>query len=59
MKYLTRTKLTTILKWAHFCIHSNDYFWNQSDKNLYLDVIRERDNLIHEDYIKRKNKKIC
>lgn len=60
MKYLSRGKLTTILKWGNFCNKSDNYLWSKSDANLFLDVIRERDDMIHEHYLEYKNKKkIC
>lgn len=56
MKFLTRGKLTTILKWAYHCMKSSNYVWTKWDANLFQDVIRERRAVNNEYYINNRHK---
>lgn len=56
MKYLSRGKLRTILKWAKFCETSENYKWSKWDANLYRDVERERKADLKEYYENNKHK---
>ena len=56
MRFLTKGKLRTILKWAKFCETSENYKWSKWDTNLAKDVEKEREVEIKKYYENNKHK---
>lgn len=50
MKYLSKRKLESILRWADWCRQDNAHHWGKADDNLYQDVEKEIKNLSKEYY---------